>query len=164
MFIFPKIIKHKLAMDVKLYHQPKRKLSFDEVFNLTQEGNGTVITVMSMDMTNFNIEKLYVINSNILVCKLMYYLYKVFHFINSSMTVVFSLERAFAISAPMKMRSIREGHKFLFKIIITVVVSYCFLYPTYYLYLLDIIKLHNGKQCRLVIKYFSQTCSESHLT
>lgn len=156
MFIFPKIIKYNLVIDAiklqdntRLHDQLQRKLISNEKFYLREVANATNTSAYSIKMVHSKMEKFYLINTNLFVCKIMYYMYKVFLMINSCMTLIFSLERALAINAPMKMRRMRLEHKLIFKMLITLVVSYCFLYPAYYLYLLDIIKLHNGQQCRI---------------
>jgi hypothetical protein len=131
-FILPKIIKYL------------SKISTLNPSNKGQTNGSIILSASFLDM-----EKYYLINSNMWMCKCMFYFYKVFLFINSSMTVIFSIERALAINFPINMRIIREKHRFLFKNCITIVVAYCFLYPTYYLYLLNIINTHNGQQCRI---------------
>ena len=114
----------------------------------------------SIKIDLLDIEKYHLVNSNIWMCKFVNYFYKVFLFMNSAMTVMFSLERAVNIIFPIKMRSLRSKHRFLFKYIITIVIVYCFGYPTYYLYLLDIITSSNQKTvCKIQNKslYFKLT-------
>ena len=88
----------------------------------------------------------------------MSYLISVSIFMNSSITVTFSLERALAINFPLKVRNIREKHRFLYKLAMAIIISYCFLFPIYHLYLSDMIKHGNNqfqKKCDIPLKYES---------
>jgi hypothetical protein len=143
-FILPKIIKYQ-----QYNASNKRRLNFERGLHFSLQNNSSTILLPKMTADILNIETFYLINSNILICKIMNYFYKVFLFINSSMTVIFSLERALAINFPIRMRSTKERRRSLLKIIFMLVIAYCFVYPAYYLFLLNIFNMHNGQQCRI---------------
>jgi len=143
-FILPKIIKYQ-----QYNASNKRRLDVERSLHFGLHNNSSFISLPKMTADILNIEAFYLINSNIFICKIMNYFYKVFLFINSSMTVIFSLERALAINFPIRMRSTKERRRSLLKIIFVLVIAYCFVYPTYYLYLLNIFTMHNGQQCRI---------------
>jgi hypothetical protein len=150
--VFPKLINH-----FKLDLSSNRNLNFTKTFNLSLEGT-YVILAPKNTIGRLFIEKLYLINSNLYVCKAMSYLISVSIFMNSSITVTFSLERALAINFPLKVRNIREKHRFLYKLAMAVIISYCFLFPIYHLYLSDMIKHGNNqfqKKCDIPLKYES---------
>jgi hypothetical protein len=63
-----------------------------------------------------------------------------------------------AINWPLKVRNIREKHRFLYKFAMAIIISYCFLFPIYHLYLSDMIKHGNNqfqKKCDIPLKYES---------
>ena len=132
MFIFNEILLYQKTGSSNL------KFHFNKTFTLQIERNGTVVLAPSEIKSVLRIEKFSKFNSNEYVCKIMNYFYKVFLFINSSMTVIFSLERALAINAPIKMRKLREKYRFLFNTLIAIVILYCFSYPIYYLFVTNI--------------------------
>jgi len=151
--VFPKLINN-----FKLDPLTNRNLNFTKVFNLTLEDNSTVILAPKTTIGRLFIEKFYQINSNIFVCKAMSYLISVSILMNSSITVTFSVERALAINFPLKMRNIREKHRFLFKLIIVLLLTYCFVFPSYHLYLSDMIAHGNNqfqKKCDIPLNYES---------
>lgn len=153
MMVFPKIINH-----FKLDPLTNRNLNFTKTFNLTLEDNRTIILAPKTTIGRLFIEKFYQINSNIFVCKIMSYLISVSILLNSSLTTTFSVERALAINFPLKMRNIRDKHRFLFKIIIMFIIFYCFVIPIYHLYLSDMIKHGNNqfqKKCDIPLNYES---------
>ena len=100
--------------------------------------------------------RLYQINSNLFVCKLVSYLISVSIFMNASITVTFSLERALAINFPLKVRNLRENHRFVFKFVMLLVILYSFLYPMYNLFMADLVKKgRQNQRCDIPAQYES---------
>jgi hypothetical protein len=52
---------------------------------------------------------------------------------------MFSMERAIAINFPLKMRNFRENYRKVFHLIIILIILFSFLYPTYNIYLADVV-------------------------
>ena len=151
--IFPKIIMH-----FKLDLSTNRNLNFTKTFNLTVESNSTIILAPKTTIGYLFIEKFYQINSNIFVCKILSYLISVSIFMNSSITVTFSVERALAINFPLTIRNLREKRRFLFKIIIILIISWNWIYPIYHLFLTDMIKYGKPliqKKCDIPLQFES---------
>ena len=103
------------------------------------------------------LKKVYFIDSNILICKLISYSISVSIFLNSAITVSFSLERALAINFPLKIRNLRENYRYLFKLIIIVVIFISFTFPVYNLFLTNLVEVNaNGKmRCDIPSRYES---------
>ena len=103
------------------------------------------------------LKKVYFIDSNILICKLISYSISVTIFLNSAITVSFSLERALAINFPLKIRNLRENYRYLFKLIIIVVIFISFTFPVYNLFLTNLVEVNsNGKmRCDIPSRYES---------
>ncbi len=85
------------------------------------------------------LKSLHHVNTNRYVCKSITYLLAVSVMLNAMITVFFSLERAFAINFPLKMRNLRENHRTLFHSIIFIIILYSFAYPTYSVWLADLV-------------------------
>ena len=120
-------------------------------FNLDFNPNMQNISLIQTCMHKF-----YQINSNVFVCKLISYLISVSIFMNSSITVTFSLERALAINFPLKVRNLRENHRCVFKMAMILVILYSFVYPVYNLFLTEIVKHSRNKQrCDIPTQYES---------
>ncbi len=84
-------------------------------------------------------KNLHLVNSNLVVCKLVTYLLGLSILLNALITVMFSMERAIAINFPLKMRNFRENYRKVFHLIIVLIILYSFLFPTYNIYLANVV-------------------------
>jgi hypothetical protein len=78
------------------------------------------------------------LNTNLYFCKLIMYLVNVTSYLNSSITVLFSVERALAINFPFKIRALREKKLSLFRMVLLVNVVLSFALPSYNLLLIEL--------------------------
>ena len=92
-------------------------------------------------------------NTNVIFCKMSYYLINVCLCLNALITVSFSLERAIAINFPLKSRNLRKNHPFMFKIINVCIILLAFLFPVYTIVVLEIKYFGHTTKCLVIEKY-----------
>ena len=133
--ILPKILNH-----LKYSQLTNLKFNNTKTFNLTINSNLTLYLLVESAFEPFSIEKFYRINSNLFICKTTFYLISILIFMNSFLTMFFSLKRALIIVFPLKSIHLRERYKTLFKSILVLTVIYSFLFPAYNLFIVEIVK------------------------
>ncbi len=117
--------------------------------------NGTISNEKQFFSKNIFVQ-LYRINTNVLLCKSISYLISITIFINSSITTLYSLERAIAINLPFKVRNLREKHRSRFRIVIFLVIMYSILFPSYNLIITNIVKNESNRlKCDIPLQYES---------
>jgi hypothetical protein len=117
--------------------------------------NGTILNEKQFFSKNIFVQ-LYRINMNVLLCKSISYFISITIFINSSITTLYSLERAIAINLPFKVRNLREKHRSRFRIVIFLVIMYSILFPSYNLIITNLVKNENNRlKCDIPLQYES---------
>jgi hypothetical protein len=91
------------------------------------------------------------LNTNRYFCKLIVYTVNVASYLNSSITVLFSVERALAINFPFKIRALREKKMSLFRMILLINFVFSFALPSYNLFLMELSVAR--KECDVPEKY-----------
>jgi hypothetical protein len=147
--IFPKLIN---SFNIKAYTITNTTKSIEVYENST-----IAVTQRSSFINQIFVNRYYFVNTNIVACKLISYLISVSIFLNSAITVSFSLERALAINFPLKIRNLRENYRYLFKLIMSIGIIVTFLFPVYNLFLTNLVAANgNGKvRCDIPSNYES---------
>ena len=106
--------------------------------------------IVNAYLANSSLSSVYLVDSNTFMCKSIIYSINVAISLNASITVSFSLERAFVINFPYLAINLRENYRPQFKLLIVLIILFSFLLPSYCLGLLEIIN-HPGGQMKCAV-------------